>query len=71
MCVIRTPDHLIEAVTPKRFGREQNLDPRTIRKQTKRAIDSLWEANKDLPYWLTRDCQVSRAATDQTPYTHR
>jgi DNA-directed RNA polymerase specialized sigma24 family protein len=42
-------DHLIEGVTLERLGREQDLDRRTIRKRTKRAIQQLREAEKDLP----------------------
>jgi len=40
---------LIEGVSLKRLGREQNLDRRTIRKRIKRAIERLREAEKDLP----------------------
>lgn len=42
-------DYLIEGIVLKRLGREQNLDPRTIRKQIKRAIERLREAQRHLP----------------------
>ena len=42
-------DHLIEGVTLKRLGREQDLDPRIIRKRINSAIDRLRDAEKDLP----------------------
>jgi DNA-directed RNA polymerase specialized sigma24 family protein len=42
-------DHLIEGVTLGRLGREQQLDKRTVRKRIKQAIESLREAEKDLP----------------------
>ena len=42
-------DHLIDGVTLKRLGREQDLDRRTIRKRIKRAIQRLREAEQDLP----------------------
>tara|TARA_Y100001973_G_scaffold54646_1_gene80698 strand:+ start:974 stop:1498 length:525 start_codon:yes stop_codon:yes gene_type:complete len=42
-------DRLVEQVTLERLGYEQDIDPRTVAKRVKEAIEKLREAESDLP----------------------
>lgn len=42
-------DRLIEAVTLEQLGEEQGLDPRTIAKRVREAIERLRKAESNLP----------------------